>query len=48
MLGLVVWTPSMEQVSLGELRLLDLHGNAVDLREHFGQYLLLIFLRHLA
>jgi hypothetical protein len=38
----------MEQVSLGELRLLDLHGNAVDLREHFGQYLLLIFLRHLA
>ena len=38
----------MEQVSFEELRLLDLHGNAVDLREHFRQYLLLIFLRHLA
>jgi hypothetical protein len=38
----------MERVSFEELRLLDLCGSTIDLREHFRRYLLLIFLRHLA
>jgi hypothetical protein len=38
----------MEKVILSELRLLDLAGAPVDLTAHFQNYLLLIFLRHLA
>jgi hypothetical protein len=38
----------MEKVALDELRLLDLRGNPVTLRNYFQERLLLIFLRHLA
>jgi hypothetical protein len=38
----------MEKVALAELRLLDLRGDPVRLRNYFQEYLLLIFLRHLA
>jgi hypothetical protein len=39
---------AMEKVALDELRLLDLRGNPVTLRNYFQERLLLIFLRHLA
>jgi hypothetical protein len=38
----------MEKVDFEQLRLLDLAGGPVDLTAHFQNYLLLIFLRHLA
>jgi len=38
----------METVALDRLTLLDLNGNPVELNECFQNYLLLIFLRHLA
>ena len=38
----------METVTLDSLTLLDLNGNPVKLKECFNNYLLLIFLRHLA
>jgi hypothetical protein len=38
----------MEKLILSELHLLDLAGGPVDLAAHFQNYLLLIFLRHLA
>jgi hypothetical protein len=38
----------MEKIALDELRLLDLRGNLVTLRNYFQERLLLIFLRHLA
>jgi hypothetical protein len=38
----------METVALHRLTLLDLNGNPVKLKECFHNYLLLIFLRHLA
>ena len=38
----------MEKVALDCLTLLDLSGNPVKLNEYFHNYLLLIFLRHLA
>jgi hypothetical protein len=38
----------MEKVALDRLTLLDLSGNPVKLKECFHNYLLLIFLRHLA
>jgi hypothetical protein len=37
-----------EQVSIDRLALLDLSGNPVSLPQYFDEYLLLIFLRHLA
>lgn len=38
----------MEKIALDRLALVDLYGKPVNLREHFKQHLLLIFLRHLA
>jgi hypothetical protein len=38
----------MEKVALDRFALLDLSGNPVKLKECFNNYLLLIFLRHLA
>jgi hypothetical protein len=38
----------MEKVALDRLTLLDLNGNPIKLNECFHNYLLLIFLRHLA
>jgi hypothetical protein len=38
----------MEKIAFERLPLLDLRGNAVNLFECFDNYLLLIFLRHLA
>jgi len=38
----------MEKIAVDQLPLLDLHGQPFNLRGHFQQYLLLIFLRHLA
>ena len=38
----------METVALDRLTLLDLSGKSVKLNEYFHNYLLLIFLRHLA
>ena len=38
----------MEKVALDRFALLDLNGNPVKLNECFHNYLLLIFLRHLA
>jgi hypothetical protein len=38
----------MEKLAVDELPLVDPHGKPVKLSEHFGEYLLLIFLRHLA
>jgi hypothetical protein len=38
----------MEKVTIDRLELLDLHGNRVALRNQFEEFLLLIFLRHLA
>jgi hypothetical protein len=38
----------MEKIALDELRLLDLRGNLVTLRNYVQERLLLIFLRHLA
>ena len=38
----------VENLSLENLPLLDLHGKPVNLAKQFDKYLLLIFLRHLA
>jgi len=38
----------MEKIAFEQLRLLDLAGEPVDLTTYFKNYLLLIFLRHLA
>jgi hypothetical protein len=38
----------MEKVDFEQLRLFDLAGKVVDLTVHFENWLLLIFLRHLA
>jgi len=38
----------MDTIALESLTLLDLNGNPVKLKECFHNYLLLIFLRHLA
>jgi hypothetical protein len=38
----------MEHVEIEQLGLLDLQGKSVALRAYFRDYLLLIFLRHLA
>jgi hypothetical protein len=38
----------MEKVAIDELKLKDLQGRAVSLQDFFQEYLLLIFLRHLA
>jgi len=38
----------MDKVALNRFALLDLNGNPVKLNECFRNYLLLIFLRHLA
>ena len=38
----------MDTIALESLTLLDLNGNPVKLNEYFHNYLLLIFLRHLA
>jgi len=38
----------VETLSIENLPLLDLHGEPVNLAEQFDEYLLLIFLRHLA
>jgi len=38
----------MEKIAFEHLRLLDLAGEPVDLATYFENYLLLIFLRHLA
>lgn len=38
----------MDKVDLDQLPLLDLAGNPVKLSQWFQNYLLLIFLRHLA
>ncbi len=38
----------MEKVALNHFALVDLSGNPVKLNECFHNYLLLIFLRHLA
>ncbi len=38
----------MERVALDRLPFLDLHGDPAELRDYFQDFLLLIFLRHLA
>jgi hypothetical protein len=38
----------MERVALDHLPFVDLHGELAALSEYFENYLLLIFLRHLA
>ena len=38
----------MEKISLERVRLLNLEGEPVELADCFQNYLLLIFLRHLA
>ena len=38
----------MDTIDFDRLPLVDLQGKPVDLRAYFDQYLLLIFLRHLA
>ena len=38
----------MEKIAVDQLPLVDLSGTRVKLSEHIQQYLLLIFLRHLA
>jgi hypothetical protein len=38
----------MKKVAVDQLPLLDLYGTRVNLSEYIQQYLLLIFLRHLA
>ena len=38
----------VENIALEKLPLLDLDGKPVNLAEQFDEYLLLIFLRHLA
>lgn len=38
----------MERVAIDRLQLLDLSGNPVLLKSYFQDYVLLIFLRHLA
>ena len=40
--------PFMERVSLDHLAFVDLHGEPAALPAYFEDYLLLIFLRHLA
>jgi hypothetical protein len=39
---------SFKTIALDELPLVDFQGNPVSLGNYFQQYLLLIFLRHLA
>ena len=43
-----VLSNDVENISLEQLPLLDLNGRPVNLAEQFDNYLLLIFLRHLA
>ena len=43
-----VLSNDVENISLEQLPLLDLDGKPVNLAEQFDNYLLLIFLRHLA
>jgi hypothetical protein len=38
----------MEKIAIGRLELVDLQGRPVNLQNYFQEYLLLIFLRHLA
>jgi hypothetical protein len=38
----------METIAIDQLPLLDLQGNRTLLSAHFREYLLVIFLRHLA
>jgi hypothetical protein len=38
----------METIAIDQLPLLDLQGNPTLLSAHFREYLLVIFLRHLA
>jgi len=38
----------MKKIDIDRLPLLDLRGHAVALRNHFQDFLLLVFLRHLA
>ena len=40
--------PFMERVPLDHLAFVDLHGEPAALPAYFEEYLLLIFLRHLA
>ena len=39
---------TIEKIALDELALVDLQGNPASLTNYFEQYVLLIFLRHLA
>jgi hypothetical protein len=38
----------METIAIDQLPLFDLQGNPTSLSAHFREYLLVIFLRHLA